>query len=63
MGEKNGEGPWFELGQQLREGGAFFMSGVKSKYCVMWKNLLTDFEPFYMVAKVSSFGGTRLTID
>ena len=39
------------------------MSGVKSKYCVVWKNLLTDFEPFYMVAKVSSFGGTGLTID
>ena len=52
------------IGATIAErGGAFFMSGVKSKYCVVWKNLLTDFEPFYMVAKVSSFGGTRLTID
>ena len=58
-----GKGLDSNWGNNCGKGGAFFMSGVKSKYCVVWKNLLTDFEPFYMVAKVSSFGGTRLTID
>ena len=49
--------------EEQRRRGAFFISGVKVSTIVGWKNLLTDFEPFYMVAKVSSFGGTRLTID
>ena len=58
-----GKGLDSNWGNNCGKGGCLFMSGVKSKYCVVWKNLLTDFEPFYMVAKVSSFGGTSLTID